>query len=64
MGHQQGQEHRAGLRPRAPVPEIGGDRFTNVSRQRQAALAAALAAHLQQARPPVKIAEFQAGYLA
>ena len=51
-------------RPRAPVPEIGGDRFTNVSRQRQAALAAALAAHLQQARPPVKIAEFQAGYLA
>ena len=65
MGHQQGQEHRAGTGARGrPSAEIGGDRFTNVSRQRQAALAAALAAHLQQARPPVKIAEFQAGYLA
>ena len=61
---QPGQEHRAGLRPRAPVPEIRGNRFADIARQRQASLAAALAAHPQQARPPVKIAEFQAGHLA
>ena len=51
-GRQPGQEHRTQLCPGAAFVQAGGDRFTDVSRQRQASLAAALASHAQFAHPP------------
>ena len=46
------------------VPEVAGQGFADVGRQRQAVVLASLAPHLQLAGPPIDVIEFQGDHLA